>query len=1439
MAAAILFAALHARAAEVLRLSFDEGNGTNAADSALSDGTPTPDDSATLRNGATFVPGKFGTALDLSGTNAPWGYAVFANASLGDMMTNVSGATFSCWLMVTNTLWQASTNNDKGDLIFIGLPIDGSKVRFEVQIGLSAAIRIFARCNDTDPQTFIITGPNQFHPNQWVHIAGVANFAGKYLTIYTNGQIALKTTGITNWGVSPTVCSGLKGTNASVGANWPLLTEAFIGRMDEVRFWNEPLSDAQVAAVYAEVPGPTKLAITSVNGGISPAINSAFNVVVEAQNAAGTAQTVTSNTAVSLSLNTGSGTLGGTLTGTITAGTSSVTISGVTYTIAESGVVVTATRTSGDILTAANSSPFTVSGWYNASWTHRIAIVIDHTQISGPLTNFPVLINITNASLKASAQFSGNDILFASVDGTTKLDHEIESYTNSNGALVAWVKVPLLSSTVDTTLYLYFGNTGSTNQQNATAVWNANFKGVWHLKESPGNFGDSTVNGNTGTNVVSAVGKTGIISSGQQFDSTKTNYIDAGSFDPSAADLTISLWARWNGVNGQHQTLVAKRDLYSAAKMRWEFVRDSSGTLRFISFASTADFAVDVPDTNNWHLYVVTRSGTTCNLYMDGSAYGSTATLASYGTNTTAQVLIGGNFDLKESWSGYFDEVRISGAAQSTAWVATEYNNQSSPGAFYNLGSPEQPPPTQLAITSVNVGSSPTAGTAFNIVVQAQDTGGLPQLVDINTAVTLSLNAGSGTLGGTLTGTMMAGTSSLTISNVTYTKAENGVILTVTENSALSLTPGNSSPFTVIAGIFAKLQLLMPGETASPGSASGTTGTPTAQVVGTAFAVTVKAVDANWNISSTNDTVAITSSDGVAMLPANAALVAGTKTFSVTLNTAGTPTVTASDMTHAGITADTSPSTTVNKGIQTITFPSPGDQAYGVAPITLGATASSGLIVTYSVTSGPATVSNNVLTITGAGSVTNQASQAGNANWNAATSLSQGFTVAQTPLTGNITANNKTYDRTNTATIASRTLTGGVVGADVVTLTNGIATFADKNVGNARTVTAITLSLTGANAANYVLASTSATTKANITAVGLTVTGVTASNKVYDGSTSATVSTNGAALVGVVGGDIVTLGGTAAGTFATSAAGTSKTITVSGLALVGADAANYTLTPPATTANITLAGTLNAVTSSLNPALPSSNIAFTATLSVVSPGGGTPTGNVIFKDGTTAFGTNAVNGSAVAIFSTTALSHGSHTITAEYAGDGNFVGSTNSLSQVVNARPITVGDVLQCNPNTGAKVRTAILLANDTDPDGDALTFISVSATSASGCTNVLHGNWITYTPPLGFTNADSFSYIIADSYGLQATGTVSVAILVDSTPAQNIGSIDNLGNNSSLIHFSGIPGRTYSVQYTTNLVTPVWQSLGTNTADAFGKINFTDSPATNSPPRFYRSTNP
>src|SRR5438309_1515777 len=104
----------------------------------------------------------------------------------------------------------------------------------------------------------------------------------------------------------------------------------------------------------------------------------------------------------------------------------------------------------------------------------------------------------------------------------------------------------------------------------------------------------------------------------------------------------------------------------------------------------------------------------------------------------------------------------------------------------------------------------------------------------------------------------------------------------------------------------------MPGETASPGSATGKTGTPSAQAAGSSFTVTVNAVDANWNPVTSTDTIAITSSEIGRASRRDRAQVAGKPTFSITAKTAVAKTDTATDSSDGSKTANTSPATTIN-----------------------------------------------------------------------------------------------------------------------------------------------------------------------------------------------------------------------------------------------------------------------------------------------------------------------------------------------------------------------------------------------------------------------------------------------------------------------------------------------------------------------------------------------
>ena len=111
----------------------------------------------------------------------------------------------------------------------------------------------------------------------------------------------------------------------------------------------------------APVAGPpVKLSIPDINSGNLPSAMEPFSVTITALDNSDFPANVSANTDISLSVATGTGVINGTVTGTIPAGNNSVTISGVTYNTAESGVSVTASRTSGDVLSSATSSTFTV-----------------------------------------------------------------------------------------------------------------------------------------------------------------------------------------------------------------------------------------------------------------------------------------------------------------------------------------------------------------------------------------------------------------------------------------------------------------------------------------------------------------------------------------------------------------------------------------------------------------------------------------------------------------------------------------------------------------------------------------------------------------------------------------------------------------------------------------------------------------------------------------------------------------------------------------------------------------------------------------------------------------------------------------------------------------------------------------------------------------------
>ncbi len=186
------------------------------------------------------------------------------------------------------------------------------------------------------------------------------------------------------------------------------------------------------------------------------------------------------------------------------------------------------------------------------------------------------------------------------------------------------------------------------------------------------------------------------------------------------------------------------------------------------------------------------------------------------------------------------------------------------------------PPPSRLAIISVNAGRPPVAGAGFAVIVQARDAGGAPRDVPAATRVSLSLRAGAGILGGTLAGTIPAGASRITIRGVTYTRAESGVVLSASRTTGPALAGGDSAPFTVDPGPIASYEVAF----SSP------------QAIGSAFGIAVTARDRFGNTVTTDSSTAVTmhSASGHVLFDVNGDGVFGDSRRALS---AGTLTVTA------------------------------------------------------------------------------------------------------------------------------------------------------------------------------------------------------------------------------------------------------------------------------------------------------------------------------------------------------------------------------------------------------------------------------------------------------------------------------------------------------------------------------------------------------------------
>ena len=160
----------------------------------------------------------------------------------------------------------------------------------------------------------------------------------------------------------------------------------------------------------------------------------------------------------------------------------------------------------------------------------KAEIIIQFNKVGANLTDFPVLLTKANipdeacdADGTSPAQSGGGDIRFTSDEGgNTQLPLEVVDFTTSNDpancTVEMYVKVPSVSSSSNTSIWMWYDTETSASQPSASSaygsenVWDSNYKGVWHLDESSGTRNDSTTNDNhlaDNNTVTSGTGKWG------------------------------------------------------------------------------------------------------------------------------------------------------------------------------------------------------------------------------------------------------------------------------------------------------------------------------------------------------------------------------------------------------------------------------------------------------------------------------------------------------------------------------------------------------------------------------------------------------------------------------------------------------------------------------------------------------------------------------------------------------------------------------------------------------------------------------------------------------------------------------------------------------------------------------------------------------------------
>lgn len=354
--------------------------------------------------------------------------------------------------------------------------------------------------------------------------------------------------------------------------------------------------------------------------------------------------------------------------------------------------------------------------WADETYQYRKEITIQNGSVAEDVTDFPVLISVTDLDLRTVANgghvrsASGYDIVFYDSTNTTLLSHEIElnGYAAATGVIIMWVKMPSISSTEDTILYMYYGKPDVIVNPSETDTWNDDYVIIHHMDDvTTSAVNDSTTNGNDG--VKAAANKpleiAGQIGKAQQTAGDSGHWIDCNE-DASltiTAEITIEAWYRNSGEVGSTfgrftdwypaPCIYTHEQVGAAAHLRWY------GVIGGVALDTL--LAAGVLPVDTWVHVAVTYKDDVSHVvtgYINGISVGTDNTRNGALTARDDDLILMNRTDGTErQLMGDMDEFRISKVKRTVGWLLTTFNTADDPAGFMTWGTEQGLPVRPMA----------------------------------------------------------------------------------------------------------------------------------------------------------------------------------------------------------------------------------------------------------------------------------------------------------------------------------------------------------------------------------------------------------------------------------------------------------------------------------------------------------------------------------------------------------------------------------------------------------------------------------------------------------------------------------------------------------------------------------------------------------------------